>query len=217
MDGLRVSSCADTMRPLLRAPWLRSATARCASSHRRPAARRMRSSCRCRSSAARGTCTSPPRSQCAPTPPGAQMSRLPSRAPARLPRSACGGRGGHLCLLGCLHVHDRLGKLPTLPPPPRLRRGDRHAPPRSGSAVMRQEGLALPKAENGTGSLDLLAGVGYLPAVQVRRVRACLMAETPATPVPRRPPWGRAGGTRRAEGLGRRCQPSSHVCLCGSK
>jgi hypothetical protein len=26
----------------------------------------------------------------------------------------------------------------------------------------------LPRAENGTGSLDLLAGVGYLPAVQAR-------------------------------------------------
>ncbi|KIZ04279.1 hypothetical protein MNEG_3680 [Monoraphidium neglectum] len=37
----------------------------------------------------------------------------------------------------------------------------------SNSTSTRQEGLALPKAENGTGSLDLLAGVGYLPAVQV--------------------------------------------------
>jgi hypothetical protein len=40
-------------------------------------------------------------------------------------------------------------------------------PARSGSASSRQEGLALPKADPGSGSVDLVAGVGYLPALQV--------------------------------------------------
>lgn len=35
----------------------------------------------------------------------------------------------------------------------------------------RQEGLALPDATPGSGTLDLLAGVGYLPAVKVRLVQ----------------------------------------------
>lgn len=37
----------------------------------------------------------------------------------------------------------------------------------SSSVVNRVEGLALPAAENGSGSISLVAGVGYLPAVQV--------------------------------------------------
>lgn len=39
--------------------------------------------------------------------------------------------------------------------------------PKAGQSVTLQEGLVLPKAEPGSGSLDLLAGVGYYPAVQV--------------------------------------------------
>ncbi len=42
----------------------------------------------------------------------------------------------------------------------------------SGAAATRQEGLALPRAENGTGALSLIAGVGYLPAIQVRTAGA---------------------------------------------
>lgn len=38
----------------------------------------------------------------------------------------------------------------------------------NGAVASRQEGLLLPKAVNGSGSLDLVAGVGYLPAVKVR-------------------------------------------------
>ncbi len=38
----------------------------------------------------------------------------------------------------------------------------------NGTVAQRVEGLVLPKAEPGSGSLDLLAGVGHLPAVQVR-------------------------------------------------
>jgi uncharacterized protein YfaS (alpha-2-macroglobulin family) len=37
----------------------------------------------------------------------------------------------------------------------------------SSSIANRVEGLALPRAENGSGSVSLVAGVGYLPAVQV--------------------------------------------------
>jgi hypothetical protein len=39
----------------------------------------------------------------------------------------------------------------------------------SSSVANRVEGLELPRAENGSGSVSLVAGVGYLPAVQVRR------------------------------------------------
>jgi uncharacterized protein YfaS (alpha-2-macroglobulin family) len=38
----------------------------------------------------------------------------------------------------------------------------------SSTVANRVEGLALPRAENGSGSVSLVAGVGYLPAVQVR-------------------------------------------------
>lgn len=37
----------------------------------------------------------------------------------------------------------------------------------SSSVANRVEGLALPAAESGSGSISLVAGVGYLPAVQV--------------------------------------------------
>jgi hypothetical protein len=39
--------------------------------------------------------------------------------------------------------------------------------PRSGGGATRTEGLVLPKADAGSGTVDLVAGVGYLPALQV--------------------------------------------------
>lgn len=40
----------------------------------------------------------------------------------------------------------------------------------SSTVANRVEGLALPRADNGSGSVSLVAGVGYLPAIQVRKL-----------------------------------------------
>lgn len=98
------------------------------------------------------------------------------------------GAGGDSCCrsrtLLSVRLRDSRGHLP-LPPPPRRA-------PRSDAPTAREEGLALPRAEPGSGSLDLIAGVGYLPAVQVRR------------PEGGRRGWPAVRGALQAHGLGLR-------------
>ena len=81
------------------------------------------------------------------------------------------------CSGSCLML-PRLGLTPMIPSlslPPHLSAGQQSQVtvatsfpirPANGTGALWQEGLQLPAAVPGSGSMDLLAGVGYLPAVQ---------------------------------------------------